>query len=240
LNKILTTLAFTILLGPLATAVAQQSVGQFGVDLDSKTLSVQAKAEELFERGDYRRVHIIYLNDLAPIGDKYAQYMLGFMSLGGLGVEPDAALASAWFRLAAERGKPPEFVRIRDELLLHLDDSDRARSETIFMELRRSYSDIAISMREVREAHDELAGIGTGSRLGASSSSPMMILEPRARSSLSRDALIHRVQQRVQEHLDNITAELGMQRIPAETLDAGELEDLEVRVEDHLRRTDER
>jgi hypothetical protein len=237
LNRILKILAFTIVLGPLAAAFAQQFGGKFGVDLDSKTLSVQAKAEELFERKEYRRAHVIYRNDLAPIGDKYAQYMLGFMSLSGLGVEQDPVLASAWYRLAAERGEPTQFVRIRDELLGNLDEVDRARSDQVYRSLRRDYSDIAISMREVREAFDDLVQVTTGSRISGSPSSAVTIVEPRA-GSQSGDALIHRTQHLMQRHLDNVTGTLGIARHSAETLTAGELSNLEEQVRDYVEQLD--
>lgn len=238
MSNILKILVFWIALAH-AGAFAQQSAGNLGVDLDSRTLSVQAKAEELFERGDFRRAYIIYRNDLAPIGDKYAHYMLGFMSLSGLGVEQDPVLASAWYRLAAERGEPEEFVAIRDELLEQFDAVDRARSEEIYLGLRRNYSDIAISMREAREAFEDLTQVSTGSRLG-SPGSAVTIVEPRAGSSLSGDALIFRLRQRMQSHLDHITAALGIDRIDAETVTAGELARLEEQVRDYNRRPEAR
>jgi hypothetical protein len=239
LNKILKILVFTIVLWPLVAAVAQQSGARFGVGLDSKTLSVQAKAEELFERGDYRRAHVIYRNDLAPIGDKYAQYMLGFMSLSGLGVEQDPVLASAWYRLAAERGEPTQFLRIRDELLGNLDAVDRERSDQVYRNLRRDYSDIAISMREAREAFEDLQQVTTGSRISGSPSSAVTIVEPRA-GSQSGDALIYRTQRRMQQHLDNVTATLGVARVSAENLTAGELSRLEEQVREYVGQIDGR
>jgi TPR repeat protein len=124
-NITLRPLLIAIALAHAASAGAQMSSGDVGIGLDSKTLSVQAKAEEFFARGDFRRAYVIYLSDLAPIGDKYAQYMLGFMFGGGLGVDQDPALASAWYRLAAERGEPAEFLAIRDESLAQLDAADR-------------------------------------------------------------------------------------------------------------------
>ncbi len=219
--------------------MAQPSGSNLSVDLDARTLSVQAKAEELFEREDYHRAHIIYLNDLAPIGDKYAQYMLGFMSLTGLGVEQDPVLASAWYRLAAERGEPGEFVAIRDELLDNLDAVDRERSDQVYLGLRRKYSDIAISMREVREEYENLTQVSTGSRLGGTSSA-VAILEPRTGSSRSADALIYRSQRRMQAHLDNITATLGIDRINAETVTTGDVANLGDLVRDYVQRIDAR
>jgi hypothetical protein len=234
LNDTLKILVLVIALGQAPGVVAQQSAGNLIVELDSKTLSVQAKAEELFEREHYRRAHVIYLNDLAPIGDKYAQYMLGFMSLSGLGVEQDHVLASAWYRLAAERGEPREFVAIRDELLEKLDAAERERSDAIYLRLRSEFSDIAISMREAREAFGDLAQVTTGSRLGTSPSSAVTILEPRAGSGVSVDAHIYRAQRRMQDHLDYVTSRLGMERIEAETVTATVLGDLEARVQDYV------
>lgn len=237
-NNTLKILAILLAVGQVSSAFAQQSSGNLSVDLDARTLSVQAKAEELFDREQYRRAHVIYLNDLAPIGDKYAQYMLGFMSLGGLGVEQDPVLASAWYRLAAERGEPEEFVEIRDELIEQLDAVDKARSDATYLALRRDFSDIAISMREAREAFDDLSTVTTGSRLGSSPSSAVTIVEPRAGSSMSGDALIHRTQRRMQDHLNHITSKLGIDRIEAETVTAGQLTDLEERVRAYIGRLD--
>ena len=234
MNQTLKILVLLIAIGQVPYASAQQSAGNLSVELDSKTLSVQAKAEELFQREHYRRAHVIYLTDLAPIGDKYAQYMLGFMSLSGLGVEQDHVLASAWYRLAAERGEPEEFVAIRDELLEQLDAVDRQRSDAIYLQLRRKFSDIAISMREAREAFGDLAQVTTGSRLGTSPSSAVTIVEPRAGSSVSGDAHIYRAQRRMQDHLDYVTSRLGLDRIHAETVTASTLSDLEARVQEHV------
>ena len=157
------------------------------------------------------------------------------MSLSGLGVEQDPVLASAWYRLAAERGEPGEFVAISDELLGQLDAVDRARSDDIYLGLRRDYSDIAISMREAREVFEDLSQVSTGSRLG-SPASAVTIVEPRAGSSLSGDALVYRQQRRMQGHLDHITRELGIDRIDAETVTAGALSDLEDQVREYIQR----
>ena len=232
-------LIFVVAAVQVTAAMAQQSSSNLNVHLHPKTLSVQAKAEELFVREEYRRAYTIYLNDLAPIGDKYAQYMLGYMSLSGLGVEEDSVLASAWYRLAAERGEPGEFVAVRDDLLSNFDAVDRERSDQIYLGLRRDYCDIAISMRAAREEFEDLAQGMTGSRLG-STSSAVVIVEPRTGSSLSADALIRGSQRRMQAHLDNVTATLGVERIDAKSATAGELAYLEELVQDYLQRTDAR
>jgi hypothetical protein len=229
---------FLIVVNVAAGAGAQQTAGNLGVNLNAKTLSVQAKAEELFNREDYRRARVIYLNDLAPIGDKYAQYMLGFMSLSGLGVEQDPVLASAWYRLAAERGVPREFVAVRDDLLSQLDAADRARSDEMYLALRRQYSDLVISLREVRDALNDRSQVRTGSLLG-SQSSAITIIEPRAGGNLSSgDEFMQRLERRMQRYLDHITATLDIDRIEAGSVTAAKLANLEQQVDDYLRRSD--
>ena len=47
-------LFLAIAIGHAAPTAAQQFGGSLNVDLNSKTLAAQSKAEELFERGDYR------------------------------------------------------------------------------------------------------------------------------------------------------------------------------------------
>ena len=234
-NTMLKPLLIAIVFAYAANAGAQMSSSDAGIGLDSRTLSVQAKAEDLFARGDFRRAHVIYLNDLAPIGDKYAQYMLGFMIGNGLGVDQDPLLASAWYRLAAERGEPAEFLAIRDESLAQLDAADRGRSDALYLGLCGKYSDIAISMREVREEFEELSQVLTGSRLGGTSSA-VTVVEPRAGGSQSGDALIRRAERRMQRHLDTVTAMLGADRIDAQTVTAGELADLEEGVRQYILR----
>ena len=239
MNKTLKPLLIAIAFAHAAGADAQMSSNNPGIDLDAKTLSVQAKAEELFSRGDFRRAHVIYLNDLAPIGDKYAQYMLGFMSGNGLGVEQDPVLASAWYRLAAERGEPAEFVAIRDEALAKLDGADTGRSDAIFVGLCGEFSDIAISMQAVLEEFEDLRQVFTGSRLGGSSAA-LTIVEPRAGGSQSGDTFIRSAKLRMQGHLDKVTAMLGADRIDAETVTASELDALEESVREYILRMDER
>ena len=233
MNAALKFLILAVAAVQVTAAMAQQASGNLNVHLHPRTLSVQAKAEELFERGDYRRAYTIYLNDLAPIGDKYAQYMLGFMSLSGLGVDQDPVLASAWYRLAAERGEPPQFVAVRNDFLDQLDGDDRARSDQVYLQLCAEFSDIAISMREVLEEFGNLSQVSTGSRVGGSSSL-VTIVEPRAGGSQSGDAFVRRAKRRMQGHLDNVTAMLGADRIDAEQVTASELAALEETVRDYI------
>ena len=131
-------------------------------------------------------------------------------------------------------------MAIRDELLGQFDAVDRARSEEIYLGLRRNYSDVAISMRVAREAFDDLKQLSTGSRLGNLPASAVTIVEPRAGTSVSGDVLAFRLRQGMQNHLDRVTAVLGIDRIDAETVTSAELSDLEDRVREYNRRPETR
>lgn len=114
-----------------------------GAEPDRDVLSTQQKVDSLFEKGDYDRAIFIYREELAPLGDKYAQYMLGYMHLTGKGVPRDAIAASAWYRLAAERGEP-HFVQARDKLWKLLNEQHRAQSDLNYIELRKYCSDATL------------------------------------------------------------------------------------------------
>jgi len=114
-----------------------------GHEPDRRILKTQEKVDSLFEKGDYERAMFIYRHELTPLGDKYAQYMIGFMYLTGKGVPQDAVQASAWYRLAAERGQDV-FVSARDELLMTFDQNSRPYSDSAYRELRRELSDVAL------------------------------------------------------------------------------------------------
>jgi len=125
------------------------------VPADFDTLQVHIQAEEIYKRAEYKRAFFIYRNELAPIGDKYGQYMVGYMYLRGRGVAEDRVTASAWYRLAAERDTP-EFVSARDQLMAALLPEETVRSDQAFVELRKQYSDVALLMHGIREDFETL------------------------------------------------------------------------------------
>ncbi len=154
-------------------ANAQRS-SELSADLpDTRTMAVQDKVDKLFNAGDFKRAFFIYRNELAPIGDKYAQYMVGYMYQTGMGIEKDRVTASAWYRLAAERGTP-EFMAVRDQALRKLDDTEIRYSTARYKELRASYCDLAVLLTSVKRDHKELEGM-TGSRIQSSSSAMTVI-----------------------------------------------------------------
>jgi hypothetical protein len=108
------------------TAMAGESFP--GQEPSRRVMKLQEKVDSLFEDKDYGRAMLIYREELAPLGDKYAQ---------------DLIAASAWYRLSAERDQEL-FVSAREELLSMLDDEHRAQSDSAYLALRRELGDIAL------------------------------------------------------------------------------------------------
>jgi len=153
-------LIFTALLA--MDAGAQSTIGISVKAAIPRPLSLQVKVDRLFERGEYERAYLIYRNELAPLGDKYAQYMVGYMHLTGMGAERDPALASAWYRLAAERGTP-EFIALRDQVMQELPAEQLVQSDALYRQLRHDYSDLAVLLRSIKHhVHELQARAGTG------------------------------------------------------------------------------
>jgi len=157
-------------------AIAQKSSG-LSVDLpESRTMATQRRVDELFDAGNYKRAFFLYRNELAPLGDKYAQYMVGYMYLSGKGIDEDYVAASAWYRLAAERGTR-EFIAVRDQLTRNLTDEQIFRSDALYSKLRREYCDLVILLSFIKRDVSELQ-IKTGTHVN-SRSSPILIVETR-------------------------------------------------------------
>ena len=127
---------------------------------DRDTIDTQQRVDKLVERGKYERAMLIYRHELAPLGDKYAQYMIGFLYLAGKGVDEDVVTAVAWYRLAAERHQET-FVNEHDELWSHLDDEQKRRADEVYVALRGELGDAALIERLVKE---DLARLDSRSR----------------------------------------------------------------------------
>jgi hypothetical protein len=138
------TLKLVLLLALSATSLHAIASDDFpGRAPDRRTLKTQEKVDVLFEKGEYDRAMFIYHKELAPLGDKYAQYMIGFMYLAGKGVQRDVATASAWFRMAAQR-EQPMFMRARDDTWHTLDYEQQAQSDKIYIDLRVECGDATL------------------------------------------------------------------------------------------------
>ena len=199
----------------LLTSTAQSQWAEFPTgDLDSRTLRIQTKAEGLYQRGDFKRAHFIYASELAQLGDKYAQYMTGYMYLMGQGIAEDPVRASAWYRIAAER-KSPEFVAVRDQLLRTLNAEQRAHSDTLYVDLRSELSDLVIVMKLLEKDLEELQAETTGSRV-AGRSSAVMIIDPRTGEPMSADYYRNRIARTVQTRLDFVTVRHDIESLDAD------------------------
>ena len=224
---------WVVLVGLVAfSAEAQQSAGLSSGFADSHTLRVQRKVDDLFERGEYERAYFIYRNELVPLGDKYAQYMVGFMNLTGKGVEEDPVAASAWYRLAAERGTP-EFVAVRDFLLIGLTPEERSRSDDLFVEIRSEYSDLVVLLNSIKRGVRDMKPT-TGSRISGQSS-PITVIEAKSpNQSRSNTEFRRRIRSELEGHLITL-AEIGdfpdMETDPSRV----DIDDVEQLVKERLR-----
>lgn len=206
LNRFSLTLVVSALL--LATLpAAGQKASELSADLpDSRVLRIQQKVEALFVADEFERALFIYINELAPIGDKYAQYMVGFMNETGLGTPKDPVGASAWYRLSAERGTP-EFVQIRDKMMGALDEAERAESDAMYANLRRTYGDLAVLLTSIKRDKEQISAV-TGTRLGGSSGAPVTIIDPHTGSTRVRTDYHRDVEKRMHERIAMLV-ELG-------------------------------
>lgn len=193
----------------VSLAAAQEPVGHRGVPLDLKRLEVQDHANRVYERSDYERAFFIYRNELAKLGDKYGQYMVGYMYLTSKGVEEDRVAASAWYRLASERGVE-QFIAVSDGLWLSLSASQQTQSDQLFVQLRKRYGDLALVMKAVRDDYDVLRS-RTGSRLG-SNSSALTVIDPNNASAPSLGADYYgRIEKRIQVRLNFVALYTGIE-----------------------------
>jgi hypothetical protein len=183
-------------------AAAATSASSLSTDRNERELlSIQQKVDELFQQGEYERALFIYQHELAPLGDKYAQYMIGFMYLTGAGVAEDAVTASAWYRLAAERGNR-EFSAVRDELLQRLGTDELAKSDELYVELRKQYSDIAILVRQIRNDDEDLR-LMTGSRLSDTGGS-VTIVHPRSGATKTAHQWRREIRKSIEDRLETL------------------------------------
>lgn len=189
-----------LLAGLCCASVPAQDYKPFpGVSPDQRTLETQKRVDELFEAGNYKRALFIYENELAPRGDKYAQYMVGYMHLNGLSVPQDPARALAWYRLSAERGDDM-LAKVRDELAGALPPEEIDRSNAIFVDLLQEIGDTALIMKLVQRDLNTLKQ-RTGTHIpGSSVASPVKVIKP---SGAPEDPLFYRdVRRRLEARLN--------------------------------------
>ena len=182
-----------------------------GASADQKTLEAQAQVEQLYEAGEYKRALIIYERELAPIGDKYAQYMVGFMHHWGQSIDKDLPTALAWYRLAAERNTPL-IVEERDRLFASMSDPDIDASNEIFVKLWRRLGDNRLILDLIREDM-EILKEKTGSRIPGAGSGPITIVYARD-GEMGTVAFYERVRNRMALRMEYLNTNVEIVDIP--------------------------
>jgi len=176
-RRALLLLCATALAPSAVPAVAQERFP--GSSPSSLTVKIQQKAERAYREGDYERAFRIWRKDLVEIGDKYAQYMVGYMYLTGQGTEADIARAYAWYRLAAERGHEP-LVAAMEELEAQLGPAELEAGMAEYERIVARYGDRKLVRRLIRL--DELRLRKRTGRVGASVGAPMTVVLRNGRS----------------------------------------------------------
>jgi hypothetical protein len=163
-----------------ASAQSQTYKSFPGESADQRTLEIQKRVDELYAAGDFKRALFIYENELAPRGDKYAQYMVGYMHLNGQSVPQDKSRALAWYRLAAERGNEV-LEQARDELAASLTQAEISASNKLFLGLLQEIGDTSLIMGLIRRDMNTLKS-RTGTHIqGSDAGGRVMIVRPSGR-----------------------------------------------------------
>lgn len=116
-----------------------------------------------FKKGDYSHA-IAMFKVAASWAYKPAQYDLGMMYFNGNGVPVNRPLGAAWMILAAERGNP-HYVKLRDEMVTVLTNSQFSETDKRWAELRKTYGD-KVALRRAKAQWAFVKSEMTGSRVG--------------------------------------------------------------------------
>jgi hypothetical protein len=186
------------------------------VSADQRTLETQERVDEVYEAGDYKRALFIYEKELAPRGDKYAQYMVGYMHLHGQSVPKDKIRALAWYRLSAERGYEI-LEQARDELAQTMTLEEIEASNTILLGLLQRVGDTALIMKLIQRDMDILKR-RTGTHISSSNiSSPMITITP---SGVPQDPNFYRnIRRRLEARLNYLETNVVISDIALESED---------------------
>jgi hypothetical protein len=217
-----------------AFALAQTYPSFPGGDLDRATLRVQERVEELYMSGEYDRAYFIYRNELAPRGDKYAQYMIGYMHFTGAGVPEDPAVALAWYRLAAERGESA-IEQARDELEKALTPLQVSTANSLFAELKSELSDRVLIYNLVQQDLDILRN---SAGRGPSKSSGNMLVIDRRYGYMSGAQYYELIKSRLGARLSYLKSQVDV--VDVAGVDAAELVEIENEIKELIAEIDKR
>lgn len=232
----ITRLAFiTGLIFLVAGAAAQsQTFKHFpGATADQGTMRAFDRVEKLYDQGDYERALLIYEKELAPLGDKYAQYMVGYMHLSGKSVPPDKASALAWYRLAAERGEPA-LVQARDNLRSTMSDEEVGRSNQIYVALWKKLGDTKLILDLIREDMKDLS-VRTGSRIPGANSGRLTIVSMSGEDA--GDEYYEHLRDRINTRLEYLDSTVGIVDLEFED-DFADIKALELQMREEIKALD--
>jgi hypothetical protein len=207
----------------VASFAAPAADGFPGSKPDRRILKTQEKVDELFEKGDYERAYFIYRQELVPLGDKYAQYMVGYMNIVGKGVPRDYIAGSAWYRLAAERGDE-SFSRARDEVWERFNEEQRIQSDKKYAEIRLEYSDAMIIADYLEKDLDFISQNSQRAALGNG------LVGTQYQSESKRAEIVEEAQQRVRVRLDFLSETVASGQ-PMATAEIARIRDVEKRAQ---------
>ncbi len=187
----------------LTLAQAQESIPQSDREIlfpnpavDLNYAKLQKLADQYYEKGRYNKAYPIYSEDLARLGDKFAQFRAGYMHYTGEGVAKDPVKAYAWMRLSAERGSE-QLTTAASQVWDTLDASQRAAAKTEFERLQAEYGDRALLTRLIEEDERELRST-TGSRLGQTNAQSR-VYNPSVRGSVTdAEGFTQAIKQRIE------------------------------------------
>lgn len=215
----------------LCASVQSQTYKSFpGESADQRTLEIQKRVDELFAAGEFKRALFIYEKELAPRGDKYAQYMVGFMLFNGQGAAQDPVSALAWYRLAAER-EHEVLEQARNELAAAMTEDQIEASNRLFVNLLKEMGDTTLLMKLIQRDMNTLKN-RTGTRITASNlSGPIVVYK---RTGEMEDPNYYRnVRRRLEARLNYLETKVEISDIPRAT-DYDEIRDFEEQIKADL------
>ncbi len=173
----------------LASANAQESIPQSDREIlfpnpavDLNYAKLQKLADKYYEKSQYKKAYKVYSEDLALLGDKFAQFRAGYMHFTGEGMAKDPVAAYAWMRLAAERGSE-QLTTAAGQVWDQLDADQRTRAKAQLQQLQAQYGDRVLLARLIEEDERTLKST-TGSRLGQASANSR-VYNPSVRGSVT-------------------------------------------------------
>ncbi|MEM6639948.1 MAG: SEL1-like repeat protein [Pseudomonadota bacterium] len=194
-------------------AVAQDvSAGDrpsFPVEPDTEYVARMKKdADQAFERKRYDRAFRMFRYGLAWRGDKYAQYMVGYMKFNGYGQPADPVRGAAWLKLARERGDDRKLNTVFKDAYERLDAQQKARADREFENLKKEYGDRRVLRRLIMADRRTLLR-ATGTRTGATDMLPVSVQLPNGQS-VPGSVYYGRIKDRMQRRLDYLSGRVSL------------------------------